>query len=557
MIKRILYLIFTIVVIAAAGNDALASYPSTSIHTISVGGAPTSITMANGYLFVANSFDNTVSVIETDTYTVEETIEVGENPIHVLADTDGENVLVTNYDDDSISVISTSSLTVSSTITDVGDGPHAMCLSKNSDKLYVACKEAGSVSIISLDSYKRTKEITEIGTSPSYLALSSSGDTLYVTLADDSSIAIIDLATNELSDTKIAVGSSPQDITFTPNQSYLYTANSLSNSLSAISVSTKRVVSTISDAGNGAREIVILKNEEYALVTNSSGTTISVINILSNTVDSSITVESNPYGIIASDDGKLAYVTNKGSNSVTVLEDQSVVQIDSVDTHHLNDESTAKITWHASESGAYQVEVGGSGVKGTGTKISFGNVTADESVETAIIAADDFALGEGSYKVYIFLTVSGTTTHGNSTTLILDNTPPAAPLGVTSDFGDGSIHISWDESLESDLSGYKVYYGTSSKNYTDTIDTGIVDSYTITGLTNETKYFITVTAVDLAGNESVRSAEVSETPNLIFGLMGTKDEGGCFIATASYDNTNSTHNNIIETMISFIQRMGN
>lgn len=60
-----------------------------------------------------------------------------------------------------------------------------------------------------------------------------------------------------------------------------------------------------------------------------------------------------------------------------------------------------------------------------------------------------------------------------------------------------------------DLGGYKVYYGTSSGNYTDSIDVGNVTTYTIDKLSPGTYYFA-VTAYDIWGNESVRSDEVKK-----------------------------------------------
>ena len=79
--------------------------------------------------------------------------------------------------------------------------------------------------------------------------------------------------------------------------------------------------------------------------------------------------------------------------------------------------------------------------------------------------------------------------------------------------------LSWDPpttnvdgtSLD-DLAGYKIYYGTSSGNYTGMID--ITDpqksDHTIENLASGTYYFV-ATAYDTSGNESDFSNEVSKT----------------------------------------------
>ncbi len=100
-----------------------------------------------------------------------------------------------------------------------------------------------------------------------------------------------------------------------------------------------------------------------------------------------------------------------------------------------------------------------------------------------------------------------------------------------------SLTLEWDSNPEADLAGYKVYYGTQSRDYGFVTDVGKVTQYMIGGLTAETRYYLALTAYDFSGNESDFSAEVSAvtgpggspTPISIGG-----DGGGCFIATAAY-----------------------
>lgn len=85
--------------------------------------------------------------------------------------------------------------------------------------------------------------------------------------------------------------------------------------------------------------------------------------------------------------------------------------------------------------------------------------------------------------------------------------------------------LSWDSNLESDLSGYKVYFGPSSGSYGTPIDVGNVTSYTISGLSNGTHYFA-VTALDTSGNESGFSSEVSKTFSTDDTSPGSAASGG-------------------------------
>ncbi len=85
--------------------------------------------------------------------------------------------------------------------------------------------------------------------------------------------------------------------------------------------------------------------------------------------------------------------------------------------------------------------------------------------------------------------------------------------GSSSNTGSASLYwvepvSNTDGSFLTDLSGYKLYYGTSSGNYSTELDVGNVTSGVITGLTSGTTYYIAVTVYDKSGNESGYSNEI-------------------------------------------------
>ncbi len=82
--------------------------------------------------------------------------------------------------------------------------------------------------------------------------------------------------------------------------------------------------------------------------------------------------------------------------------------------------------------------------------------------------------------------------------------------------GSGTISLAWDApttnsngSPLTDLAGYRIYYGTSSGLYAQSVDVGKVTAYTLTGLTKGQTYFIAIAAYDISNNESGLSNEVS------------------------------------------------
>ena len=102
-------------------------------------------------------------------------------------------------------------------------------------------------------------------------------------------------------------------------------------------------------------------------------------------------------------------------------------------------------------------------------------------------------------------------------------TIPAAPQNlVMADTSDRTITIKWRKNTEANFLRYRIYRGTSSAPTTkvDSTTGGVKTdtSKTFTGLTNGTRYYLRVTAVDSAGNESPYSNEVNGVPYMNYTL---------------------------------------
>ncbi len=77
---------------------------------------------------------------------------------------------------------------------------------------------------------------------------------------------------------------------------------------------------------------------------------------------------------------------------------------------------------------------------------------------------------------------------------------------------DATVTLGWATNRETDLLGYRIYCGTASRQYSRQIDVGLATEYTVRDLSGGTPYFFAVTALDVWGNESAYSAEVTAIP---------------------------------------------
>ena len=74
----------------------------------------------------------------------------------------------------------------------------------------------------------------------------------------------------------------------------------------------------------------------------------------------------------------------------------------------------------------------------------------------------------------------------------------------------GQATLAWDPpEISTDVTGYKIHYGTASGTYTQSVDAGNQTSYTVSNLTNGQTYYFAVTSYNAAAYESEYSNEVS------------------------------------------------
>lgn len=109
---------------------------------------------------------------------------------------------------------------------------------------------------------------------------------------------------------------------------------------------------------------------------------------------------------------------------------------------------------------------------------------------------------------------------------------PASPTGLNATAGDFFVELNWNANGESDLAGYAIYRSSIAGHYYgDPIATGVVgSSYVDRTAINGITYYYTITALDSAGHESIKSNEDLATPSNIApvppsGLKTIADDG--------------------------------
>ena len=78
-------------------------------------------------------------------------------------------------------------------------------------------------------------------------------------------------------------------------------------------------------------------------------------------------------------------------------------------------------------------------------------------------------------------------------------------------FAAGSVTLTWNPSTDSNVTGYRIYYGVASHRYTNMVHVGKATNATISGLVEGATYYFAATAYSILGLESDFSNEASYT----------------------------------------------
>lgn len=272
-------------------------------------------------LLATNLLSNSVSVISTATNEVLSTIKVGKEPRGIAVSPVSPTAYVANFADDTISVINTTTATVTDTIpltqSTARKGPQGIAVSPDGAKVYVVNGWDNSVSIV--NSFSKTV-ITNIavGLQPQDIALTKDGTRAFITNFGSDSVSVIDTQADSVIAT-IAVGNGPDGIATSPlaDSTLAYVAHHLedpSGTTFTLNTATNATVGTPLILGFRPTKVTFAPDGKRAYIANFLEDSVSVIDTATNTVLSSLSVADHPEGIAITPNNKRVYVALYGDS---------------------------------------------------------------------------------------------------------------------------------------------------------------------------------------------------------------------------------------------------
>ncbi|MDY9927291.1 PKD domain-containing protein, partial [Methanosarcina sp.] len=317
------------VYVANSGNSAISvinTATDTVTKTVDVGSAPygVSVTPDGAKAYVANQNSNTVSVIDTATNKVIDTVIVGSNPIalgHFIGIPPAQTLLpVANFTTDLTSGYAPLSVQFTDTSKNAtswkwnfGDGESST--EQNPTHNYRTVGNYTVTLTVTNEYGQNTKKSTINVQSASPMVPYA-----YITNYGSNTVSVIDTASNTVTAT-VNVGYGPLGVAVNSDGTKIYVANRGSTTVSIIDTATNNVTATLSIA-NYPTGIATNPTKAKVYLTTYYGI-VYVIDTITNTVTATLNVGYEPNGIVVSPDGSKAYVTSSNDGTVSVFDTDS------------------------------------------------------------------------------------------------------------------------------------------------------------------------------------------------------------------------------------------
>jgi YVTN family beta-propeller protein len=197
------------------------------------------------------------------------------------------------------------------------------------EKAYITDMERNAVLVVDRETRQLVLTIP-VGKGPDALAVTLDQSKVYVANRFENTVSVIDTKTDQVT-ANISVGIEPQNVTISPNGKWMYVSNRWSQSVSIISTETNQVVKTLIVGKEPGQIRFTLPNGDWACVLScGNGTneandgvngTVFFIHVQTMEVAKEIVIVGRlPEDMAVFPYEMWAYVTNRGSNSVTFVD---------------------------------------------------------------------------------------------------------------------------------------------------------------------------------------------------------------------------------------------
>ncbi|WP_376752777.1 YncE family protein [Diaphorobacter nitroreducens] len=271
-------------------------------------------------VFVLNSLQADISVINPATWTEIGRIATGKEPHHLYLTPDEKSLIVANALGDSLTFVDPATAQVQRTVRGIVD-PYHLRFSPDMKWLVTAANRLNHVDFYRWDG----KELTLVqrvstGKTPSHLWIDAGSRTVYSTMQDSDELVAIDISTQKIK-WRTKTGAMPADVYGSPDGKHLFVGLTGSDSVEVFDIAGEqpRSVQRIK-TGDGAHAFRAAGDGRHLFVSNRVANTISKIDMQALRVVDGYPAPGGPDCMDVSADGRWLYVSARWARKMLVID---------------------------------------------------------------------------------------------------------------------------------------------------------------------------------------------------------------------------------------------
>jgi YVTN family beta-propeller protein len=271
-------------------------------------------------LFVLNSLDANVSVIDPISWKVTKRIPTGKEPHHIYMTPDEKSVIVANAAGDSLTFIDPRTADVQRVVRGTID-PYHLRFSPNMKWFVTVANRLNHIDIYRWDGKDLTlaKRIPS-GKTPSHIWIDSKSTTAFTTMQDSDELVAVDLNTQTIK-WRVKTGPMPADVFGTPDDKFLLVGMTGGNHVEVYDISGPQAKLHKSiPTGDGAHAFRALGDGRHVFVSNRVANTVNKIDYLKLESVDQFKAPGGPDCMEVSADGKLLFVSSRWIKKVSVID---------------------------------------------------------------------------------------------------------------------------------------------------------------------------------------------------------------------------------------------
>lgn len=276
-----------------------------------------------GLAFVTSEKDHTITVLDTKTLAVTETIKTCKRPRHIQMLPGNEKFMVACGDSGKADVIDVATRK-STGLVNIGEDPEAFDLSPDGQTIYVSAEEDGE--LVMYDMKGKKQKAVKVGKEPEGVKASPDGKTVWVTSEVANMVHVYDVASGKITH-NVKVGNRPRRFALSPDGKELWVTNELASAVTVLSTADYKILSTIEFQPPGMRKddvtpvgITMTKDGKTVYVSLGKANHVAKVDAAARKIEGYTLVGKRAWNVTLTKDESRLFVVNGLSDDVTVVD---------------------------------------------------------------------------------------------------------------------------------------------------------------------------------------------------------------------------------------------